>query len=68
MKRLGDIVWEDILKKDVSISRKLLQDIEGELKVIIGFAKKDISYGKDTTKLEDFVKQLELAINESYGM
>lgn len=68
LKRLGDIVWEDILKKDVSVSRKLLKDIEGELGVIIRFAKRNAVYGKDTTKLEDFVKQLKLAIDESYGM
>jgi len=64
----GDIMWEDILKRDISVSRRLLKDIEGELSYIIGISKRDVSYGKDTTKLEDIVKQLKLLIDESYGM
>ena len=67
LKRLGDIVWEDILKKDVSVSRKLLRDIERELRVAIGISKRGISYG-DTTVLEDLADKLKLAIDESYGM
>lgn len=68
MKILGEIMWEDILKKDVSVSRRLLHDVEQELKYIIGISKRDVSYGKDTTKLEDLVEQLKLAIDESYRM
>ena len=60
-------MWEDILKKDVSVSRKLLRDVERELRVAIGISKRGISYG-DTTLLEDLVEQLKSAIDESYRM
>ncbi len=60
--------WEDILKKDVSVSRRLLQDVERELKYIIRISKRDVSYGKDTGRLEDLAEQLKSAIDESYGM
>ena len=60
-------MWEDILKKDVSVSRKLLRDVERELRVAIGISKRGISYG-DTTLLEDLAELLTSAIDESYRM
>ena len=60
-------MWEDIIKKDVSVSRKLLRDVERELRVAIGISKRGISYG-DTTLLEDLAEQLKSAIDESYRM
>lgn len=59
--------WEDILKKDVSVSRELLREIERELRVTIRVSKRGYSYG-DTTLLEDLADKLKLAIDESYGM
>jgi len=59
--------WEDILKKDVSVPRRLLRDIEMELKVIVGLSRKKVSYG-DTKKLEDLISSLKSLIDESYGM
>ena len=60
-------MWEDILKKDVYVSRKLLRDVERELRVAIGISKRGISYGYKTL-LEDLAEQLKSAIDESYRM